>query len=96
MTRRACRSRVIRLPGRICYALAPIFWWPNDISIEDCSKSVNSFDIGVFFPETTSHKVSRNVFVVSGAILRPENKADEICHGMSLSDFFNKTSFADV
>ena len=82
MTRRACRSRVIRSSGRIGHALAPIFLWPKDLSIEDFSKFVNSFDIVIFFLEIRLHKVFRNVFVVSGAILRPENKANEICHGM--------------
>ena len=28
---------------------ASTFLWPNDLSIEDFSKFVNSFDIGVFF-----------------------------------------------
>ena len=32
---------------------------------EDISESVNSFDSGPIFPSRLSHKVSRNVFVVS-------------------------------
>ena len=95
MTRIASSYRVIRSSGNLLQ-VSQTNLVGFDTLEPDFSKSVNSFDIGVFFSDTTLHKVSRNVFVVSGAILRPENKADEIGSGMSISEIFAKTSAADV
>ena len=96
MTRRACLSRVVRSSGKIRHELALTFWWPDGCSTEDFSKSLNSFATGIFFSDCTFDEISRNVFNISGAILRPENNLLKVGHGMSTCEFFAKTSAADV